>query len=752
MTYDPNANWTAKTNADAHEPIYFLDFEDLDNVRFSSGPIRTIVSGSTYHRVLNVPKGLGQKLSQSKGRSSLSRLIVDLVDVGGIITDLVSGQLISAAFGYTADSSEAESPFPNLPIEDLLTEITGLSTARGQNFQELVHVQGGTLEGKITVDVDAGIDNVPAGLFHSAMTGPDGDVNEKFWPKSNWTVRYTVGTVVSADLEVSAIYIARIDRAKGTATLIGTLKGLTDTLSPAATSYVRTVLGAPTFGNLDDYWAIALVVDNNGASQAQADIDGHASGIDSPMTSGLHRLLNAKATLFSGYSDLDEADYAEVTIMQVQDVAKQSDGVTWRLGLADIKRATQDEIMVNSGATQRAPFRTVLDVAITAGAVTADIQAQEGVSKNDTVIFGPSSAAGFIGDEEIRRLSRQPESLGLGLSSRIFFDDALESDYAIQDQIRWVTAVIEGNPINIIYAILTGDFTNATFPLIEAIGLPTGLGVDPADIDTTDLVAERDTFFENEIWRFEFKNKLTGFKFLESQMFQWMGYSILKGSGKVSFRAYGPVRASIAADGNIPQILKEDVLNWAYKKNTGLHTNRIKVSLDNDVVPGVELPTEFVTVEDTVDQGVTKETRSIEQLKETGFKTSLHGERLAEARLSTVLRRFVNEPTQIAVTCGLKKRALEMGEVIELTHPEIPDEIGGTGITKRRLEIVEKSEDFDADVVKFLFQDPGFTRPGWIAPDSAPDYDAATPAQREFLYIVDDDEDFGDGTPPFEII
>lgn len=751
MAYDPNPNWTSRTDAKAKSPTYFIEFENLPATRFSTVTPRNIVSGKTYKRYLNVPAGLAQKLSQLSGRSSISRLLVNLLDVNGDITKLVGGLEVSEPFSYFPDSSQVETGLPVMGQPTALGE-----TITGHNSQSagagligaLAHPQSGTLQGTLSVNMGDGDALVNIGMYRSNLDSDDSGVSEKFWPGGAWTVRYKVNAV-NVDIEVNEIWIARVKRSDWSAEVIGTLKGLNDVLSPVSTLYTRTVICDPSFGGASDHWAIVLVGTNLEGAANIATLEGQDPNVDTVLNSGLRRLLNEKVTLFSGYADLDETDYAPVAILQVQDIGKLGDGVTWRLGLGDVKRHAQDNIMVNAAATQSDPFKTAISSAVTAGDQIIEIADSAGAQNEQTLILGPSSATGFVGKEEVVRVTRDPVLISGGPQARIFLQSGIVNDYAVADLVRWVTSVIEGNPINIIFSVLTGDFSNSSFPLDRVEGLATGLGVDPDDIDQADLIAERDTFFQSETWRFEFTEKLTGLRFLEGRLYRFMGYPRIKGNGKISFRAYGPVNSSIASAGNVPTILQADVLGWSFRKNPGLHLNKLKVGLNSNRFSTTVL--EFVEEQDTVDQGQGKETRELEEL-DTGFKTDLFGERVASARLTALLRRFVSEPTQIKVTCPMTKRALEIGEVIDLTHPEIPDDLGGLGVTGRRMEIVEKAEQFDRETVVFALQDPGFTRPAWIAPDSAPDYDAATALEREYGYIVPDDEDLGDGTPPYEIV
>jgi hypothetical protein len=313
--------------------------------------------------------------------------------------------------------------------------------------------------------------------------------------------------------------------------------------------------------------------------------------------------------------------------------------------------------------------------------------------------------------------------------------------------------VIEGNPINIIYALQTGDFSSSTFPLTKKLGELTGLGIATTLMDATEMVKERDRMVSNEIWRFEAKQPVAGFRFLEQKIFRLLGYPVATLAGKLSFRLYRPAWPDDAAAG-LPTLLKADVLRWRWRRAHELHVNRVELGVDMD--PETGAPAEVIVTESTSDQTATKETATFEE-EDTGFRGALRGARLAEKAGAVVLRRFLIPPPQLEVWCPLTKRALQLGEVLAVTHDEIPNVKTGTrGLTAVRLELVEREEAFAAGEMRFLLQDAGFVRPAFVGPAGAiTGYDSATAAEKEYAYVGPPGfpvPNFDDGTPPYEVI
>ncbi len=466
-------------------------------------------------------------------------------------------------------------------------------------------------------------------------------------------------------------------------------------------------------------------------------------------------LVNRKVTLFSGYLDLDEADFAPIGLAEISDVKLNKDGTTYRFTLRDLKRAQLDDIFTNAEATGTVPVNTKLAADANAGTRTLQLLdvsnisaggAGQGSGTGDKLYIGPSSDVGDSGDEEKVQVAAIE-----GLIVTTVKD--LVSSYKAGDEVRWATTVIRGNPINLIYAVQTGDFANGTFPLTKLRGEPTGLGIAAADIDSAGMQKERDRMIPAHEMEFELKDSVAGFRFLEQKIFRLFGYPIVKGDGKIGFRLYRPAWPDDAGAG-LPKIEEKDVRSFEWLRPQDLHVNRVRLGIDIDAETGK--PATIVLEEDTADQTATGETAEIDE-EDTGFRASLRGVRLAEERAAIWFRRFLKEPSQIKSKTGLLKRAIEAGDVVEFTHSHVPDIKTGTrGLTNKRLEVVEVKHGLKGEEMDFLLQDAGFVRPAFVGPAGAiPGYDSATAAERESAYVGKPGfpvPDFDDGTRPYEVI
>lgn len=457
----------------------------------------------------------------------------------------------------------------------------------------------------------------------------------------------------------------------------------------------------------------------------------------------LPTLVNRNVTLYEGDVTLNESDYAAVAVGQIVDVQMREDGASYELTLADLKRAQNEDLFTNAEATGIQRFSDRLGAAASAGAKSVLVANIPGVQEGDKLMLGPSTHGSFTGDEE------KVEVAGLS-GATVFLTGALVNSYLTGDGIRWATTILEGLRVNLIYALWTGDFANGSFPLTVAQGMPTGLGIDAALIDTAALIKERDRVGADDFLRFEVRQAVNAARFLEQRLYTPRGYPCYRGDGRLSFRYYRPAFSDDAAAG-LPTLLEADIASWRWSRPHKLHVNRVVMGLDFDVetTKAAAMPVN----EDTTDQADTKEVAEFE-LEESGFMSPIQGARLIDDAAAGLLRRYLRVPPQLTITTGPHKKAIEIGEVLSLTHSRIPNVKTGTrGYSGVRMEVLEKSERPGSGTVEFVLMDPGYARPAWIGDDGAQtDYDSASAAEKESAYIGDDSgTTFPDGGSFYEV-
>jgi len=459
----------------------------------------------------------------------------------------------------------------------------------------------------------------------------------------------------------------------------------------------------------------------------------------------LPTLVNRTVTLYEGDADMNEVDYAPVAIGDISDVRLTEDLVTYELTLVDVKRAQNEDLFTNADASGLQRYSDFLSVGPNAGDKAASVVNVPGVQQGQQLFLGPSTHGSYPGGEE-------KVEVAAVVGTVIYFRSALTKSYLAGDPIRWATTILQGNPINIIRACLTGDFANGSFPLEVAVGMPTGLGVPTSLLNDTYLARERDRMIPEHTIRFESRQPIRGFQFLEQRLYRFRGYPFMDGGGKFAFRLYRPVYPDDVIAG-LPTITEADVVAWRWERGFDLHVNRVELGYDFDAESGN--PADTVIVQDTADQTATKETATLE-LDDTGLLTSVRGIRIGEVLGAGLLRRYIKPPPLLRITLGVHKKALEIGDVVLFTHSKVTNVLLGIrGFVASRLEVVERAERPEAGEIELKLLDPGFTRPAWIGASGAlPGYDAASAAQREYAHIGQSGipvGNFGDGTSPYEV-
>lgn len=378
--------------------------------------------------------------------------------------------------------------------------------------------------------------------------------------------------------------------------------------------------------------------------------------------------INREVTLFAGYADLDESDYAEVFRGQASDW--QMEGASYTMRIRDLKRTTLEKIMRNA---------------------TAD-----------------------------------------------------------------TPSIIEGNPINIWYALVTGDFADATFPVTTSGATPTGLDVSDTLIDETHLAAERDEWLFGWNMRFEFRRPEKAKKFFEDELFLLKGYPLIRGSGQLSVRLYHPAHPA-----EPPQDLTEDNIIGIPKAKPLFedHLNVIEIYGDhNPDFDESESETEFTLLfsfEDSSDITATKERKEL-IIESKGLRTDLDGVRNATFAGNKIRQRYLEPPIEIEVETLFSKRVLEVGDVVGVTHSALPDmDTGQRGWTLEQCEVVKAVPDFRRGRMRYTLISTNFGRRyRVIAPNSVPDYTSQTQAQKDkYLSIADTaTELLGGADPAHQII
>jgi hypothetical protein len=470
----------------------------------------------------------------------------------------------------------------------------------------------------------------------------------------------------------------------------------------------------------------------------------------------LPTLLNRGVTILSGYVQDAESTYAPVFRGFITEIQLTRDGAAYEFACGDPKRPVVEDIFRNAQAGS-SRVDTTLNNSVNAGQHRVPTSSEFNIMPGDYLILRRQSD----GQEEkiqVRKIE----------SGAVISQDRLQYSYVSGDRCRWASTRIVGNPINIFFSVMTGNFAHASFPLTLADGLPTGLGVAEADMDITQLYTERDEWqktlpFSSSgiMMSFEILSPIRAKDWMEKQLFLLFGYPIITPDGKIGFHSYRPRTPTES----VLALNETNIVAWQWERRYDKAVNRIVLRTDYDVEANFY---RFESVyEDTANQatvGVKElivehqglQLRDAVPYKVVTDSQVLFASGFMKMMAKRYLLRFMHGAPELDLTCHLSTRIAQLGEAADLTHTKIPDVrtgIRGVGVTSPSAGYEVIKIDHKSDRVMLLIQDNAFVRPGFIAPAGQADFGSATTQEKKYAYISPaGGGNFSDGTPPYRII
>lgn len=469
--------------------------------------------------------------------------------------------------------------------------------------------------------------------------------------------------------------------------------------------------------------------------------DGNAPTLDT--------LINRKLTLFAGYTNLDEADFTPVfsgEIRQVDLVAP----LMYRFTVVELKRRFEELLMSDLddrlNENERVPLVALSETAfvgqsqIILQSVTAFPPELQGFL-SPSVPFVLYTKAG--NRRQVVNLNRLETE-----AKRLTFDEAFNDTYLAGDFLSRGT-LVRGNLINLFYSYLVDDFeTDAaltSFPLLSSLNSPNGLGLATADIDTASFIKTRDQLLGDYDVEFFHNESVKARTFFEKEIYPLGFFPFVNGAGKIGIRTFAPQGPEVL----VPiRLEKEHMVGFPkWRRLFKDHFNRVVVFGDhNPVKSDFE---ELVTVEDTTDQTATNETGEL-KIESRGLRSNVRtfdGIELAREIAFRQLRRWLKGPIEVEVELLFTKRLIQIGDVVEVSHPALPDTVAGSrGLVRELYEVIRTTHNFEKGIVKLLLFNQGFQPFAYIGPPTMTDFPSATPSEKDFCYMGDVNNKLDGGT------
>ena len=329
-------------------------------------------------------------------------------------------------------------------------------------------------------------------------------------------------------------------------------------------------------------------------------------------------------------------------------------------------------------------------------------------------------------------------------------------------------ATIRGNVVNVYWALLTGTFstTHSTFPLAsvsadaepseegaeDGTSVPTGIGIDAALINTAQLVSERDIWHPTDIVEVKFDDIENAKSHLSDELFRvFQCFPTISGDGLLGLKFHVPALPAAAA----PVIDTDHIVgvqSWErlYEDHLNKFTYMGDYDIQLDTYASLNVPE---TTEDTDDQTATLET--IEYLVESRWlHTEYDGVSIASELAGRQRIRYLKTPAVVDILVNFRKRNIEQGDVVALSHPQLPDLFTGSrGVSARLMSVISIAPDFRRGLLKMRLLDTGYKRYGVIAPEAQAAFDTATDQEKNtFFFISNASGAMSDGSDGYRLI
>jgi hypothetical protein len=306
--------------------------------------------------------------------------------------------------------------------------------------------------------------------------------------------------------------------------------------------------------------------------------------------------------------------------------------------------------------------------------------------------------------------------------------DGLVYIFQITDPQKWMQRKVFRSATDVAPVVLSGNWVNGAYDWYEE---ENGLGIEQSAINVAHIEAMRDQWFpgDSSYVQFTITDRTKAKDFFETEFFKVFNcYPVIDGQGRFDIRPFKPPLAAVET----VQSFNEDNIVGLPEWNANLDSmiNEIEFAYDYD---GDEYGTEVYFVESTSlnARGPGKKALSI---KSKGLHSAEPGipDRAAstvEQRKNKVFARWATPPQMIKVKTFFTQWLSEAGDVVPVTHWLLPDIASGVrGLSASRMEIIDRSVDWEKGSVTFSLLNTGFAPGG--TPGAGSEYMVLSPVMK----------------------
>lgn len=306
--------------------------------------------------------------------------------------------------------------------------------------------------------------------------------------------------------------------------------------------------------------------------------------------------------------------------------------------------------------------------------------------------------------------------------------------------------IVSGNPVDLAAAILTdpavgGSYTFAPDSLVWLAGEPDGAGLGvsisetaPDDIFADTFEEQRDKYVGDDTIDVTFDEPVQALSYLEAQFLRLWGFLYVGPKAMISFQAYhAPEPVTTPVSLGAAQIVK--VKSW--QRRFDMLTNSVRIWGDFAPQSKKEKFTQLALVQDTAARISADGLKELE-IKSKWLQTHGGGVAVASDAANRLFLKFQRAIEQVTLELMPSQLDLNSSDTVKLTDDRIPDLVTRShGITDATFEPVSVGPDILKARVPVTLIGSYYNRPGFIAPNTSPDYLSATAADRLYAFISD---------------
>lgn len=518
----------------------------------------------------------------------------------------------------------------------------------------------------------------------------------------------------------------------------------------------------------------------------------------------LAAIINKTVTVYAGFRDLDEADYQTIFVGRIRGLRMSADLTRYTLTASDPTYLIDGDVMTN--AVENAPtciegnvvnvFWSLLtgtfslagdfplDYISTAGGVKPNassnpagfawVNPENAYSGDSSTTSGPASTAyayvdyTFAAGTETGRVVVEgcqiDEATDDGGELFILYSVDSGTTFTLMDTVTGTTAKTVTSPILeaqdmslLVVRCYVTPGSGATTGIIDEItfnaSAPTGLGLSTAVLDETQMAAERDAWHPSDSVRVVVIEPRNAKDYLSREFLRiFQAFVLAGGDGLIGMKFHTPAMPATSAT----QVTANHVLNLSsWERLYRDHLNKFRFYGDYDPDDAEYDSTLYETdlSEDTTDRTNTGET--IEYRAESEIlRSGLNGAEISAELAGRMRIRYLKTPAEVVLDVPMTFVETEVGDVIALTHPELPDLRAGTrGITDRLMTVVSVSPLIEQGLMRLTLLDTNLSRYGVVAPAGQADYTSATTLQQDsFAFASDTDPDMSNGDEAYYLV